>query len=950
MKFLFIPLAVLLIASSGCMCNVSDGYVYSDCYGNIIPCSNSTSNLGSTTRYWDTIYVENIVGATSGGASSFLDLTDTPNSYVGSAGDFVRVNLAGNALEFVGLAGGGDMLQATYDVDADNIVDKAENVDDGAGNASTAAQVKTAVTNSHVQGSDTTLGTQAENLDMGGFAITNVGNVDGVDVSAIGAASHAQGTDTALGTQAENLDMGGFAITNVGNVDGVDVSDHDSRHAVSGADTIFPADPNADKYLMWDDAPVGVLVWADVGAGDMLKATYDTDADNLVDKAENVDDGAGNASTAAQVKDAVTKAHTQGTDTALGAVGVKNPPIDADKVLYRDSAAADALVTSTWSQVKAFLKTYFDGIYGSGTGNVTTSTLTQNYIPKATTATNIENSSISDNGTWVTVAEHLYVTGNITVTGVVDGVDVSVIGAASHTQGTDTALGAVGTKNPPIDADKVIYRDSTAGDALVTSTWTQVKAFLKTYFDGVYVAGADYIAKALMDADTVLTATNDDTPVATTMAEQTVLGRLTGGHPDDVAIGIADNNIVQIDDAGVVDNEYAKYTANGIEGRSYSEVLSDLSGQAGASFSFNGKDITGIDNLISTADSDTLIDMNPAQDTIYVRPGSSAGDNYVVVYSESDDSANPAIYPSANAEGQIGLTGSRWANGWFTTVTTTNFNLGALGTKNPPIDADKVVYRDSTAADALVTSTWTQVKAFLKTYFDGIYSSGNVTTSGMTSTYIPKATSSTNIANSAMSDNGTWVTVAEHLYVTGNITPTGVVDGVDVSSHASRHAVSGADTVFPADPNADRYLMWDDAPVGEVIWTTVSASPASGTIIAIDLNETETAGGAVEQKKTYSLGANSYQKIIVEMDWEIAGSANTMFEWTVAIEIPDGSVIHDSNVRADATGSGDIFKYAGSYKASAVCTSASTLEVRITPVTAGAATAKVLSMRVYGMY
>jgi hypothetical protein len=55
-----------------------------------------------------------------------------------------------------------------------------------------------------------------------------------------------------------------------------------------------------------------------------------------------------------------------------------------------------------------------------------------------------------------------------------------------HTQGTDTALGAVGTKNPPIDADKAIYRDSTASDALVTSTWTQVKAFLKTYFDTLY--------------------------------------------------------------------------------------------------------------------------------------------------------------------------------------------------------------------------------------------------------------------------------------------------------------------------------------------------------------------------------------------------------------------------------------------------------------------------------
>ena len=70
-----------------------------------------------------------------------------------------------------------------------------------------------------------------------------------------------------------------------------------------------------------------------------------------------------NLSSAAQ--DAIAKKHTQGTDTALGAVGTKNPPIDADKALYRDSEASDALKTSTWTQIKAFLKTYFDTLYAT---------------------------------------------------------------------------------------------------------------------------------------------------------------------------------------------------------------------------------------------------------------------------------------------------------------------------------------------------------------------------------------------------------------------------------------------------------------------------------------------------------------------------------------------------------------------------------------------------------
>lgn len=41
---------------------------------------------------------------------------------------------------------------------------------------------------------------------------------------------------------------------------------HASEHAVAAADTVFPADPGADRYLMWDDDP-GVLTWADLAGG-----------------------------------------------------------------------------------------------------------------------------------------------------------------------------------------------------------------------------------------------------------------------------------------------------------------------------------------------------------------------------------------------------------------------------------------------------------------------------------------------------------------------------------------------------------------------------------------------------------------------------------------------------------------------------------------------------------
>jgi len=124
-----------------------------------------------------------------GGATTFTALTDTPANYTDQAGKYVKVNTGETALEFGTPAGGGtyleltdtpaaydngkyakstadgviwddpagagDMTKAVYDNDADDIVDKAETVDDGIGNSSTAADVKNAVTKKHTQNTDT---------------------------------------------------------------------------------------------------------------------------------------------------------------------------------------------------------------------------------------------------------------------------------------------------------------------------------------------------------------------------------------------------------------------------------------------------------------------------------------------------------------------------------------------------------------------------------------------------------------------------------------------------------------------------------------------------------------------------------------------------------------------------------------------------------------------------
>jgi len=116
-------------------------------------------------------------------------------------------------------------------------------------------------------------------------------------------------------------------------------------------------------------------------------------------------------------------------------------------------------------------------------------------------------------------------------------VKLEALDDAIHTQGTDTALGVVGTKNPPIDADKALYRDSTNADALVTSTWTQIKAFLKTYFDTLYnnYAHPNHTGEVTSVADGVTTIANDAVTYAkmqNVSATNKLLGRSTAGAGD----------------------------------------------------------------------------------------------------------------------------------------------------------------------------------------------------------------------------------------------------------------------------------------------------------------------------------------------------------------------------------------------------------------------------------
>ena len=97
---------------------------------------------------------------------------------------------------------------------------------------------------------------------------------------------------------------------------------------------------------------------------------------------------------------------------------------------------------------------------------------------------------------------------------------------------------------------------------------------------------------ASLTLTTDLSVANGGTGASSHTSGEVLIGNGAGAITT-TTIGIADNNIVEIDDADVASGDYAKFTANGLEGRDASEVLDDISAAARGANS----DITSLSGL-----------------------------------------------------------------------------------------------------------------------------------------------------------------------------------------------------------------------------------------------------------------------------------------------------------------------------------------------------------------
>lgn len=96
-----------------------------------------------------------------------------------------------------------------------------------------------------------------------------------------------------------------------------------------------------------------------------------------------------------------------------------------------------------------------------------------------------------------------------------------------------------------------------------TTEWSRIKIATDIGVDTFFVGGIDY----LTDSNGTGTLKNIDAIDATTKAtiESAIL-----------TFGISNTNAVKIDAADVADNDYARFTANGLEGRTLAEIKSDI--------------------------------------------------------------------------------------------------------------------------------------------------------------------------------------------------------------------------------------------------------------------------------------------------------------------------------------------------------------------------------------
>ncbi len=354
-------------------------------------------------------------------------------------------------------------------------------------------------------------------------------------------------------------------------------------------------------------------------------------------------------------------------------------------------------------------------------------------------------------------------------------------------------------------------------------------AATKNYVDtaGFLLAEVDPVFLTTFDADTFLYASVDNTPVATSPAD--ALAALSGHAA--ASFGWNNQELDKVGHIGVGTNNAARTDV----GINYEEVITitddvERLGLIGAPYV--QKTTAAYNSMVVGVKGHVLLAAGNTQNWIYT-VGMVGTEGFVQTIAGSTGTVNAAYSLFARCTVANAATMTRW---------------DGLHVQNPTVAGGKLTNAYGAYWENITTGATLNYQIFMDTGTTPIelgdhpvYSlklgeamnanSQNITSLGTLNTHTVPAGTGTLALTSDISTHAA-LTTGVHGVGANYVAETSVED-LDLAGHASRHGVGGADTIFPADPGADRYLLWDDG-LGSLTWIV----GGGGAIAFTDLTDT----------------------------------------------------------------------------------------------------------------